>query len=97
MAGVNLRMRRSLIQEDHAHLGAAQQIIHVVGHFSQFDDFLLVLGVDRVQFLVDRVQLLVGALQLFVRGHELLVGGLQLLVAGLHLFDGGLQIFLRLS
>jgi hypothetical protein len=78
------------VEEDGAHLGAGQEVVHVVGELGQLGDLALVLGIDRVQLLVDALQLLVRALQLLVGRLQLLVGGLQLLVAGLALLDGRL-------
>jgi hypothetical protein len=82
-----------LVEEQGADAGTGEEVVDVVVEFGQFDDLVLVFGVDRVQFLVGRLQFLVGALQLLVAGQQFLVGGLQFLVGGLQLLDGRLQVF----
>ncbi len=80
------------VQKHRADVGAAEQVVHVVGQHGQLANLPLVLGVDGVQLFVDRVQFLVGALQFLVGCDEFFVGRLQFLVGRFHLLDGGLQV-----
>jgi hypothetical protein len=73
-----------LVEKDGAQFGAQQQFVQL----GQFDDLALVLGVDRIEFLVDRLQLFIGGLQLLHRGLQVLAGELQLLLQILNALSG---------
>ena len=60
-------------QDNHRHIGAAEEIGKVVGEAAELD-------VAVLQLLVDRRQLFIDGLQLFLRRFELFVSALQLLV-----------------
>ena len=92
----NFRCESSYIQvtveKNNTYVGTAEQVVYIVGHLGQLNNFLLILTVDGVKFFVDRLQFFVGALHFLVGGDKFFVGRLKFFVGRFQLLDSGLQV-----
>ena len=83
------------VNHDNSDHGRGEEVGHIIIDGGKLSDLGLILGVDRVEFLVDRLQLFVGTLQLFIGRQQFLIGRLKLRVDGLELCDCMAEIVLR--
>ena len=83
------------IQKNDADLGAVEQVVVVAVERGQFVVLVFQLAVEDIQILIDRLEFFVGALQLLVGGRQFLIAQVQPLVAGLQFEHHFLQALAR--